>query len=142
MAARYVIGNEKRKLLVVCAVLLTLAVATFAYWRMGSINGFIALTTLSAAVYALCIAISWYRPLIVLAFGGLLLDLLLVLDFTAPEPAVGSGSSATDIAVTTGAAVGNAIIATYAQIALLIVSFFLLLLVLTQRKWAPLIDGQ
>jgi hypothetical protein len=131
------IGLRRRKILLACAGLLTVAVTVSASLRFPDVYGFIAMAGLSAAVYALSIAISRYKPPIVIAFAGLLLNLLLVLNVTASRPSADTDSSVTDVAVTAGEAVGSAISTMYGQILLLIVSVMLLVAVLAQRRWEP-----
>lgn len=142
MTADDVIGIGRRKVLLACAALLTVAVTVFAALRFPDVYGFVVMAGLSAAVYTLCIAISRYKPPIVIAFAGLVLNLLLVLNVTEPGLSAGAGSSVTDVAVTAGEAVGNAISTMYGQILLLIVSVILLLAVLTQQKWGPIGDSR
>jgi hypothetical protein len=142
MTTGYVIGIQRRKLLVACAVMLTVAIAGFASLGSAEVNSFIALASLTAAVYALCVAISWHRPPIVIAFVGLILNLLLVLDFGAPETEIRSGASPTNVAVNAGEAVASAIASVYGQIMLLVASLVLLAVVLTQSRWGPMMDSQ
>lgn len=139
MPSRIVIGADKRRLLLICAVLLALAAPLFAWLRFRGLNGFIGMTTLAAAVYALCIGLSLYRPPVVIAFVGLLLDLLAALDFTRPVAAESGGSGVSDVIAGTSAAIGEAIVASTAQVGLLAIGFVLLLVVLTQRRWAAMI---
>ena len=129
-------------MLLACAGLLTVAVTAFASMRFPDVYGFIAMAGLAAAVYTLCVAISRYKPPIVIAFAGLLLNLLLVLNVTASHPSVDAGSSVAGLAVTAGEAVGSAISTMYGQILLLIVSVILLVAVLTQRRWQPAGDSR
>jgi hypothetical protein len=133
-----VIGPKKRRLLVGCAALLALAIAWFSYFSESGLNLPVAITLLAAALYTLSIGISWYRPPVLIAFLGLLLNLNLVLD----EPTyVQTESGLANVAANLAIAAGSGASRAAAQGALFAGALILLVVVLTQHRWAKAAAG-
>jgi flagellar biosynthesis protein FliR len=137
MTARERTSIHKRRIIVLCAIILTAATMGLVYWRTPALDLAMLFIILPSVFFGLAASLSLYRPLTVVAIIGQVAAFYWPLGFSQlPTPAEGAGVAST------GLLLSNLMLAGIGMTALTLVSVVLVIIVLFQRRWAPVVGTQ